>query len=226
MNDFAMIRSTFHLLVATGLITVSPWVRAEEPEQKPVDEKLLTKEESKAFVQRRDEGLQAAFDRFPLIEIPPRGADKPRIHTVEMNRSPVVIDGWRYDGFRFRVDRSKDPDLQQKLSFVWGIVGFSELKSWYIVSKTGEMKGFTYMMNDSKNKLRRIRDAAGPKNVSFYSQSLPASSLVEGGEYLIHIRFKNDQPKNITFVATYADLSAPENDDLLSTLGCEEIEDD
>lgn len=219
-----MIRSAFYLLVAAGLFTVSPSAPAEEANPKPVDENLLTKEENKAFIQRRDEGLQAAFDRFPLVEIPPRGAEKPRIHTIEMNRNPLIIDGWRYDGFRFRVDRGKDPDLQQKLSFVWGIVGFPELKSWYILPRTGKMEGFTHFMNGNKSKLRRIRDAAGPQNAPFYSQPLSASSLEEGGEYLIHIRFKDDQPKNVTFVATFADLSAPESGGLLGALGCEKID--
>lgn len=219
-----MSRATCLFLIATGMLTLSPAAPAAKPNPEPVDEKLLTKEESKAFVQRRDEGLQAAFEQFPVIKIPPRGAEKPQIHTVEMNRKPVIIDGWRYDGFRFRVDRGKDPNLQQKLDFVWGLLSLPELKSWYIVPKTGKMEGFTHFMNESKSKLRRLRDAAGPQNSTFYYQPLSASSLVEGDEYLIHFRFKDDQPKNITFVASFADLSAPEST-ILGALGCEEIKD-
>jgi hypothetical protein len=224
MGVSGMSRAAIFFLTVVGLFGFSPAAQAEDG--KPVDEKLLTKEQSQAFVQRRDESLLAAFDQFPLIEIPPRGAEKPKIHTIEMNRNPVVIDGWRYDGFRFRVERGKDPALQKNLSFVWGLVGFPELKSWYILPKVGKMKGFTHFMNERKSKLRRIRDAAGPQNVPFYSQPLSPSSLEEGGEYLIHIRFKDDQPKNVTFVATFADLSDPQTGDLLGALGCEMIKDE
>ena len=221
-----MYRSASSLFVSAALLTICFPASAEEAETKPVDEKLLTKVERDAFDQRRNDGLQKAFDRFPLIGIPPRGADQPKIHTIEMNRNPVIIDGWRYDGFRFRADLGKDPDLEKELTFVWGIVGFPELKSWYILPKEGTMKGFTHFMNEKKSDLRRIRDAAGPQNAPFHCQPLSASSLVDGAEYLIHIRFKNDQPINVTFVATFADMSAPETDTLLKALGCEEVGDD
>ncbi len=135
----------------------------------------------------RDQALQAARDRFPAAAARFDRDDRALPVVLIMNKNPVSLDGVRYDGFRFTAPADGPGAL------VWGFLKQANLAGWYIVPATGTMHGFT-----------RFFHHPDAQNRTMIVQTLPASALEAGREYIIWFSFKDAIPTPITFWLRFA----------------------
>jgi len=103
--------------------------------------------------------------------------------------------GKRIDGFRFRVPEGEPRDM------VWSFIS-SELRyEWYIFAVDGQpMKGFARNWYYSPQAILGERAPAEAKDMVL--QTLPASCLRPGAEYVVWIKFHHEKPMPVYVAIT------------------------
>jgi hypothetical protein len=131
-----------------------------------------------------DKALQKAFERFPVVRPKKDARGNAEFTSVTLNKMPVVVNGVRYDGFRFRTDKRGD--------FVWAFNTSSNVTAWYITPKTGVMQGFQNFYPTS----------------DYYYQALSGDALEPGKTYLIWFSIQGTKATKVNLAFTFADLQA------------------
>ncbi len=167
---------------------------------------------------RRDAALQQHFSQFQSFDIGPLDR-KPRIQTITLNRDPLQIEGARYDGFRFTVNRGSVAAGAAAPDLVWAFVPPLNYHSWYIVPKNGDMRGFERFFRVERSILPDF-DGREPWEASrVFLQMLPGDYLEDGQEYLIWFRFRDDKAAEMSLMLGFAHLESPDRFSIAEALG-------
>lgn len=153
--------------------------------------------------------LQSVAARFR--EVPIAGEPgKPLWHKLTLNTR-----GKKLDAIRFRVPEGEARGM------AWAFVPPANLAGWYIIPTSGEMEGFERFFRPSARKVLGAKSPEGAKQVLL--QSLGASSLEPGGEYLLWFRFRDEKPAPlyVTIALPPATVKADQLDEagIVKTLG-------
>lgn len=134
--------------------------------------------------------LQQNFAKFPFIALKTRSKEdlRPAWHAITVT-NPVVIEGVRYGGFRFRVDRSAGED------FVWASVN-ENLSNWFLIPEFGNAQAFCEYGTF-------LKSSTG-ESVSI--QPLLGERLMDGKTYLLWFTFVEGKPAEIKFAYTFKKL--------------------
>lgn len=155
------------------------------------------------------EPLQSVAPRFREIPITTEPG-KAAWHKLTLNARGKAI-----DAIRFRVPVGEPRDL------VWAFMPPATLTGWYILPTTGTMNGFTQFGRPSA---QSVLGKAAPPGVSrVLLQSLAATNLEPGAEYIVWFRFKDEKPAPlhlaIALLPAAADLSDQEDQAVIKGLG-------
>ena len=126
---------------------------------------------------------QAAADAFTKIELKASGS------TEQFVRVTLNQHGTGFDGIRFTVPKGEARDL------AWAFAHLERQKfsHWYIIPRTGEMKGFRQFFHGGPG-MKDVpwEESALPYEVTL--QPLSGGELKPGEEYLIWFRFYDQRP--------------------------------
>lgn len=177
------------LLVAAMWLTPSQ-VNTVHAQQRATPEEL-----------RRDVQLKKHWNEFPLVgeNDPARKGDRDDAdislpvdgtpgsdgwRRLPMNIKPIIIEGKRYGGFRFRADVDKGRN------FYWAFRMPTVSFAWFITTQGRMDHGF--------ENFYRSHDHNGQSD-SFVLQGLAGNRLVHKRIYLIWFKFNGDEPQEIAF---------------------------
>ena len=128
--------------------------------------------------------LQSVAPRFREVPVAAE-AGKPRWHKVTLNGR-----GKKIDAVRFRVPEGEPRGM------AWAFLPPANLAGWYIIPAAGEMDaGFQRFFRPGAQKVLGAKAPKDAKQVLL--QSLGASHLKPGGEYLLWFRFKDEKPATV-----------------------------
>lgn len=139
------------------------------------------------LVQAMSDRLRARIDELPVLLPAGQPVGQAADVTVTLNRTPVVVDGRRFDGIVFTAP--SDP-----ASFAWAFACPPNASRWYVFREHGDMRGFANFIRRP-----RAKGAAAvqlePVDVPLITfQKLDAASLSPGARYVIWFGFKDDAP--------------------------------
>jgi hypothetical protein len=152
-----------------------------------------------------DATLRSVASRFPLLSVSTEPGNA-IWNKLTLNRREKWI-----DAIRFRVPEGEPRDL------LWAMISNETRYEWYIFAVDGQpMKGFSRNWYYKPQDVLGDRTPAGAKDLMF--QTLPASSLRPGAEYVIWLKFRHGKPRP-TYIAINllpaaadpASIDAPEN---------------
>jgi hypothetical protein len=175
------------LLIA--VIAPAPTTGAE-PTTRPVTDKELDAALDIASREQLGEDfdglIQSVASRFPLVTVSTEPGQS------VWNRLNLNSRGKKVDGFRFRVPAGEPRDM------LWAFISVDLRYEWYILPLSGKTEGFNRNSYYKPQDVLGDRAPAGSKDLVL--QSLPASSLKPGDEYLVWIRLRHAKPR-ATYVA-------------------------
>ena len=178
---------------------IEPTTRPTPTQPVPTDETL-----DAAFEATRNALLSPAFEdtlrsvasRFPLLSV----STEPG-HTI-WNKLSLNHRGKWIDAIRFRVPDGEPRDL------LWAMISNETRYEWYIFAVDGQpMKGFSRNWYYKPQDVLGDRTPAGAKDLMF--QTLPASCLRPGAEYVIWLKFRHGKPRP-TYIAINLLPAAPD----------------
>jgi hypothetical protein len=143
-----------------------------------------------------DETLRGVAARFPLVSVS-TAPGAAVWNKMTLNRRAKWI-----DAFRFRVPDGEPRDL------LWAVISNETRYEWYIFAADGQpMKGFARNWYYKPQDILGDRTPAGAKDLML--QTLPASCLRPGAEYVIWMKFRHGKPRP-TWVAISLLPAAPD----------------
>jgi hypothetical protein len=149
---------------------------------------------------RRDEQLQAAFLQFPILNPATNEQGQVGFKKIDLN-APVLIDGIRFYGFRFKV-----PKRAAKEDFVWSFGEPGLRHFWYITPQSGSMAGFENFFREPRAAYRDLGQLFPMMSDKLVIQYLSGDSLEDEKEYLIWLAFGDQRPDHISVAITFAKL--------------------
>src|SRR5687768_16322237 len=134
-----------------------------------------------------DAMLRSVASRFPLLSV----STEPG--SAIWNKLTLNRRGKWIDAIRFRVPDGEPRDL------LWAMISNETRYEWYIFAVDGQpMTGFSRNWYYKPQDVLGDRTPAGAKDLMF--QTLPASCLRPGAEYVIWLKFRHGKPRP-TYVA-------------------------
>jgi hypothetical protein len=182
----------------------------------------LGAEDSEADRIRRDKAIQNSFARFQRFEPKATLTGHPKFQTLELNKDPIIIDGVRYDCFKFKAMK-EEKFGRPKQNLVWAFVPPANLDFWYIIPESGKMNGFkrfSWRAKDSVPKFHGLKPASVSRIVL---QALNGDSLVDGQDYLMLFCFKDEQVAQFSVALGFAFLETESDQEILKALGGDEV---
>jgi hypothetical protein len=158
----------------------------------------------------RDEKLQAAFLKFPLLTPATNEQGEPAFQKLELNK-PVNIDGIDFYGFRFQVSGRKARE-----DLVWAFVQNGSA-TWYILPQTGKMDGFENYFYKPRTVYQDVDDLVPVKAKELVTQRLSGDALEDDKYYVIWFAFRPHKPGAISLEFTFANVP-PKNSQKLGFL--------
>lgn len=171
-----------------------------------------------AEVIRRNAALQQHFFRFQSFDTGPLDR-KPRIQTITLNRDPLLIEGARYDGFRFTVNHGAVAVGAAAPDLVWAFVPPLNYRFWYIVPKNGDMRGFERFFRVERSQLPDFGGREPWEASRVFLQMLPGDYLEDGQEYLIWFQFRDDKAAEMSMMLGFAHVENPDRSSIAEALG-------
>ncbi len=162
---------------------------------------LLTSVVAPALAADREQQLQAAFQRFPLLVPATNAAGQPEFQRLPLT-NPVVINRHNFYGFRFQV-----PQRQNQEDFVWAFVEPADGCEWYILPQTGGMAGFTEFHEMSREDFEGTQGLLPPHRSQLFLQSLPGENLEDSQNYLVWLKFAGKR-EAMSLAFTFAKLES------------------
>jgi len=124
--------------------------------------------------------LQSVAPRFREVPTSPEPG-KPLWHKLTLNAR-----GKKIDAVRFRVPEGEPRGM------AWAFIPPPNLAGWYIIPTAGEMNGFKKFFRPGA---RNVLGAKAPQDAKqVLLQSLGATHLKPGGEYILWFRFRDEKP--------------------------------
>jgi hypothetical protein len=154
---------------------------------------------------KRDAGLQAAFDQFPLLKMETNALGELAFQTLKFDED-VKVDGKEYYGFRFQV-----PPRTNHEDFVWAFIQPQKLAGWYIVAQKGDMDGFEDFHYRPKTNYTGVEHLFPTSGKQLITQRLAGSDLEDGKTYLVWFTFNKGKPNQMSLKFTFADLGKKKN---------------
>src|SRR5688572_18432517 len=134
-----------------------------------------------------DATLRSVASRFPLLSVSTEPGN------AIWNKLTLNRRGKWIDAIRFRVPDGAPRDL------LWAMISNETRYEWYIFAVDGQpMTGFSRNWYYKPQDVLGDRTPAGAKDLMF--QTLPASCLRPGAEYVIWLKFRHGKPRP-TYVA-------------------------
>ena len=183
------------LLIATTATevragVVDPSTRPATTQPLPSDEALdaaLESTRNAVNSPQFDATLRSVASRFPLLSV----STEPG--SAIWNKLTLNRRGKWIDAIRFRVPEGEPRDL------LWAMISNETRYEWYIFAVDGQpMTGFSRNWYYKPQDVLGDRTPAGAKDLMF--QTLPASCLRPGAEYVIWLKFRHGKPRP-TYVA-------------------------
>ncbi len=205
---------------AIGGIVVEPATRPTEAAAPVPDSALdaaLEATRTGVSGQASDAILRGVAPAFPLVTV----STEPG-HAI-WNKLALNRRGKWIDAFRFRVPDGEPRDM------LWSFISNETRYEWYIFAVDGQpMKGFARNWYYKPQDILGERIPKGAKDLVL--QTLPASCLRPGAEYVIWIKFRHGKPRPtyvainlVPAVADRATIDAPEH--IVRVLGLSRIGD-
>lgn len=170
-------------VLALGLAAAVAWA-ADPAAESAISDEQFDKALAAAAAEKQGPAftgpLQSVAPRFREVPVAPEPG-KPLWHRLTLNGR-----GKKIDAVRFRVPEGEERGM------AWAFIPPANLSGWYILPTAGEMNGFKKFFRPSAQKILGPKAPAGAKQV--YLQSLSATHLKPGGEYLLWFRFRDDKP--------------------------------
>ena len=143
--------------------------------------------QSTLFGPALDEILRSVASRFSSVTVSTEPGNP------VWNKLTLNGPGKRIDAIRFRVPDGEPRDL------LWAMISNELRYEWHICTVDGEpMRGFSRNWYYKPDAILGARTPKGAKDLML--QTLPASSLRPGAEYLIWFKFRHEKPRP-TYVA-------------------------
>ena len=147
----------------------------------------------------RDQQLQAAFLKFPILTPATNSESLPEFQRISLKR-PIIINGSTYFGFRFTA-----PERTGHKDFVWAFVEPPGYVEWCILPEHGTMDGFKNWRDVPKGDYLGTNRLVPLGGQELIVQSLAGKSLIDGSNYLVWMTFDSKGPA-MSVAFTFAPL--------------------
>lgn len=156
------------------------------------------------IVQTMSAQLRARINELPTLIPADHPVGEATDLTVRLNRTPVVVEGQRFDGVVVTAPAVK-------ATFAWAFAPPPNVASWYILREEGEMKGFADFLRRPRTALPA---AAGlkPEDVATVTlQKLDAAAWSPEARYILWFRFKDEVPAESSLRAGFFAIPSTAN---------------